>query len=88
MNKSSFKWRTILGLILVYLASWFNLQWIWGILFLIWVIPDLFSGVTFFLEPIEKKENPVLYWLIMISWIVLSLYSFAELIFPELSYYS
>lgn len=86
-NQKSIKWRTILGLILIWLATWFNLQWIWGILFLIWVVPDLMSGVTHFLEPIEKAENPILYWLIMASWLVMCAYSIATLFMPELNYY-
>ena len=86
-GKKSIKWRTILGLIMMYVAMWFNWQWIWGILFLMWVIPDIFSGVTYFIEPVEKKENPVLYWVIIISWILMSLYSMAFLIFPEWKYY-
>jgi len=51
------KWRTVFGLILMYTAIWFNWQWLWGVLFLIWVIPDLLSGVTYFLEPVKKKNS-------------------------------
>ena len=86
-NSSSIKWRTILGLIFIYLAMWFNWQWAWGVLFLLWVIPDLITGVTYFMEPIEKKEHPILYWVIIISWILMSLYSMATLFFPEWKYY-
>jgi len=86
-NVVSTKWRTILGLIVIYIAMWFNWQWVWGILFLLWVIPDLFTGVTYFMEPIEKKETPVLYWIIILSWILMSLYSLAFLVFPDLAYY-
>lgn len=86
-NTTSFKWRTILGLIFIYIAVWFNLQWAWGILFLIWVIPDLITGVTHFMEPIAKKEHPFLYWIIIVSWILMSLYSMATLFIPELAYY-
>jgi len=86
-NSSSFKWRTILGLFCVYIAMWFNWQWAWGILFLLWVIPDMITGVTYFMEPIEKKEHPILYWMIIFSWILMSLYSIASLFFPEWKYY-
>lgn len=82
-NQKPFKWRSILGLILIYLAMWFNWQWAWGILFLFWVIPDLNSGVTHFLEPIEKKENPILFWIIIVSWILMSLLSFLAFFYPE-----
>lgn len=81
------KWRSILGLILVYLAVFFNWQWFWGILFLLWVIPDLITGTTYFMEPISKKENPLLYWLIMGSWILMTVYLIATLFVPELKYY-
>lgn len=86
-NVFSTKWRTILGLIFMYVAMWFNWQWVWGILFLLWVIPDLFTGVTYFMEPIEKTEYPILYWIIILSWILMSLYSLATLFFPDLAYY-
>ena len=77
MNK--IKWRTILGLILVWVATIFNWQWVWGILFLIWIIPDFFTGVTYFIEPITKKDNPLLYWLIIISWVALSVLTVATI---------
>ena len=77
MNK--IKWRTILGLILVWVATILNWQWIWSILFLIWIIPDFFTGVTYFIEPITKKDNPFLYWLIMISWVALSTLTIATI---------
>lgn len=86
-NTNSAKWRSILGLIFIYIAMWFNWQWAWGLLFLLWVIPDLFTGVTYFMEPIDKKDHPILYWIIIISWILMSLYSIATLFFPEMTYY-
>ncbi len=84
---SKIKWRTILGLILMYIAMWFNWQWAWGILFLIWVIPDIYTGNTYFIEYIEKKSSPILYWVIVVSWILMALYSMASLFYPELNNY-
>lgn len=86
-NQKSIKWRSILGLLLMYIAMWYNWQWIWGILFLLWVIPDILSGVTYFIEPIEKSENPILYWIIIISWILMAIYALLPLLVPELKYY-
>ena len=71
---SPYKWRAILGLILVALALFFEADLVWGVLFLLWVIPDLRSGITYFFEPIERDANPFVYWLIMMTWIVLSLW--------------
>lgn len=86
-TQTNFKWRSILGLLLVWLAVWFNWQWVWGILFLLWVVPDIISGVTYFMEPISKYENPILYWIIISSWLLMSAYTIALAAFPEWQYY-
>ena len=86
-NPPAIKWRTIVGLIFFYIAMWFDWQWVWGLLFLLWVIPDLISGVTHFMDPVEKQENPILYWVIMLTWILASLYLMTTLFFPEWKYY-
>ncbi|MEM9419721.1 MAG: VOC family protein [Planctomycetota bacterium] len=72
------KWRTILGLILVYLAVLTETSWVWGVLFLIWVLPDLKTGVTHFIEPVPRRGHPVLYWTIVITWILMSGYMLLE----------
>ncbi|MCL7752148.1 hypothetical protein [Polaribacter sp. Z022] len=74
--KTSLKWRTIIALILMYIALLLNWEWIWGFFLLIWVIPDLKSGTTFFIEPISKNKNPFVFWLIIISWGLMAIYSF------------
>ena len=81
-GSGNFKWRSILGLLLVFCAVFFDWGWIWPILFLLWIIPDLFSGVTFFLEPVYRHENPILFWLIAATWISLSIYPLLELMSP------
>jgi|GEM_PF-1366245 len=73
------KWRTIVGLLLMYAAVGLNWKWIWGILCLYWVIPGIAMGVTYFIEPIERKENPVLFWIISITWVAFSVVMF----FPD-----
>ncbi|MEM7336788.1 MAG: VOC family protein, partial [Chloroflexota bacterium] len=69
---STFKWRAILGLLLVVTAIFLEADWVWGLLFLLWVIPDIRSGVTYFFEPVERQQNPIIYWLIVSTWSVLS----------------
>lgn len=63
----------------MYIAIFMNWDWAWGVLFLFWVVPDLISGNTYFIEPIEKKQSPILYWVIIVSWILLAVYSFSVL---------
>ena len=71
---TSLKWRSIFGLIGIYLIILFEQTWGWGLLFLFWVIPDLKSGTTYFIEPLSRRENPILYWLVVLTWIILSAY--------------
>ncbi|OSY87520.1 hypothetical protein WH52_11240 [Tenacibaculum holothuriorum] len=66
----------LIGVILIFILNW---QWAWGILFLYWVIPDIFRGVTYFIEPVERERNPLLFWSIVISWIIMSLFSLSTL---------
>ncbi|MCG8367172.1 MAG: hypothetical protein MJA27_28025 [Pseudanabaenales cyanobacterium] len=75
-NAGKTKWRTIVGLLLMYVAVALNWQWIWGVLSLYWILPGLFVGVTYFIEPIDRRENPILFWIIAITWIAFSLVMF------------
>ena len=68
------KWRPALALALMILAFWFEWNWAWAVLFAVWVIPDIRSGTTHLLEPVSKKESPVLYWAIMSFWIIVIIY--------------
>ena len=78
----------MIGLVLMYIAVFMDWQWAWGILFLLWVIPDIFSGVTYFVEPIEKDKNPILYWIIIVSWVLMALYALSLLLIDDKQYYS
>ena len=75
-NRKTLKWRTIVGLILMYIAVALNWQWIWGVLSLYWVLPGLYAGVTYFIEPIDRRENPILFWIIALTWIGFSIFMF------------
>jgi len=73
MTAESIKWRSLIGLVAIYLIILFDQSWGWGALFLFWVVPDLKSGKTYFIEPLSRRSNPVLYWW---TWLALSGYSF------------
>ncbi len=67
------RWLTLVALAIVVLAFIFDLNFIWGLLFLFWAGPSLFTGVTFLVEPIHRSENPWLFWTIVSLWLGLSL---------------
>ncbi len=72
MNK--FKIRTVLGLSLLYVSIYLNFTWVWSVLFLVWLIPDVYTGTAYFIEPVKRKSHPVLYWLIIVTWLFLAIY--------------
>lgn len=82
MNTIRKHWISISGLILIYVGIYLDWSWIWGILFLFWVIPAFFTGVTYFLTPVERKSSPILFWLITATWLLLSAYVIAEPFLP------
>ena len=86
MNRKTMKtikWRSIAALILVLTGFFFDLTWLWGLLFLMWVIPDFFSGETFLMERISRKEDPILYWTILVVWLVSSIYLLVDAFVPQ-----
>jgi len=74
----TYRWRAILGLVIVAIAVLSDASWIWGVLFLLWVVPDIRRGSTHFMEHVERRNNPVVYWLIIVTWLTLSIYLLAE----------
>ena len=67
------QWLTIAALVVVVAAVVLNFQWLWGLLFLTWSIPSLFTGVTYLVQPISRDENPWLFWTVVLLWLGSSL---------------
>lgn len=73
---SKYKWKTILGLIVMIIATLKNIPWLWGILFLFWAINDLRNGHTYFIEDVSREEDPILFWVIVTVWFLFAVMSF------------
>lgn len=71
---NNIKYRALLGLILVFITIIWQIDWLWGVFFLIWLIPDLLAKETHFFEQVTRRDNPMTYWAIMFTWLVLSVY--------------
>ncbi len=67
-------WRSMVGLVCVWCAVFFDLELFWGVLFLIWLWPALRTGQADFVEVIDRRSQPVMYWLIVGTWSILSLW--------------
>ena len=71
-STSAFKWKAVLGLAIVWTASITGAVWVWAALFIWWAIVDLWYGETHFFERVTRAGNPLTFWLIVLSWIGLS----------------
>lgn len=72
------KWKSILGLVIIFLGILTEQYWLFGVFFLIWFIMDLRAGATYLFEPISKQKDPALYWVVMATWGVLCVFSFMQ----------
>ena len=72
-SPSTFKWKALLGLIVLWIATLTGAVWVWAALFIWWAILDMWYGETHFLERVTRNDDPVMFWLIVLSWIGLSI---------------
>jgi len=68
------KWKAILALLVIYIAVFMDWDWVWGALFVMWTIPALYSGRTYLVEEVHRDEEPILFWVIVATWFLLSFY--------------
>ncbi|SIO34973.1 hypothetical protein [Halodesulfovibrio marinisediminis] len=76
------RWRTICALVFALLCIIFNWQWGVGVMFLIWVIRDIASGESHFVEVIKRSEELPLYVLVIFTQLFFALF-FLVTDFPQ-----
>ena len=69
------KWKTIAALTLMGFAIYFEWDWFWAVFILLGLIQAISSNEIHFVEAVTKKESPILYWIMVIVWSLLALYS-------------
>ena len=52
------------------IATVLGYQSLWGLLFLFWTVQSYRTGYAFLLSEVTRDEDPVLYWLIQVAWVV------------------
>ncbi len=60
-------------------------QFLWGLLFLYWTIPNFFSGHAFLLSDVTRDDDPILFWAVQIAWVVLGAMLVALDLYPLIS---
>lgn len=69
-----YRGRAIFSLVLIYLSVLTGWYWLWGVLLLYWVANDLLFEQTWLSEVITRRSNPLLYHLILFTWLVFGFY--------------
>ncbi|MBY5978535.1 hypothetical protein KUV39_17930 [Phaeobacter italicus] len=65
------------------LAAVLGLYWVWGLLFLWWLAPSVISGQTALVFEVQRDEDPILFWAVVILWALLGLMMIAASLFPD-----
>jgi len=76
--KRPVKWRTLIGIALVICAIVLDMPILFGLLYIIWAIQEMVYGQAYILENINKHENKVLFWIIVLLWLGCGIYVFAD----------
>ncbi|WP_120631970.1 hypothetical protein [Ruegeria sp. EL01] len=59
-----------------------GLYWVWGLLFLWWLMPSIMTGQTALVSDIIRDQDPVLFWSVAILWAAFGLMMIAASLFP------
>lgn len=72
------KWKSIIGIILIWLGIIFDFPAVFGAFYIVWAIYDIKLGYTsIFMETVYKDENKFLFWVIVLTWIIGGIYVLA-----------
>ncbi len=63
-----------LSLIVIYVASLTGWWWLWGVLLLAWGFTNMLNEETWVSETVRLARNPVLYFLVIITWLTSGFY--------------
>ncbi|SLN33152.1 hypothetical protein [Ruegeria meonggei] len=77
--------RTInyVALPILLVAAVLGLYWVWGALFLWWLVPSIMTGQTALVFDITRDQDPILFWVVAILWAVFGLMMIAASLFPS-----
>ena len=80
---SQSKLPTVVALAVLLVATWMDWQWVWGVFFLYWAVLGIVTGQAFVVRTVDQDENPFLFWLISVTWLVVAALSIFYDLFSE-----
>lgn len=63
-------------------AAVLGLYWVWGLMFLWWLVPSLQSGRAHLITKVSRDEDPILFWAVILLWAAFGLMMIAASLFP------
>ena len=67
------QWPTWVALVALWIFTLAEQFWLFPALFLAWAAYDLVTGQSSFVQRVTRREQPVTYWLVVATWIALSI---------------
>ncbi len=64
------------------IAAVLSQYWIWGLLFLWWLVPSVISGQAALVTEVNRDEDPILFWAVVSLWALFGLMMIAASLFP------
>ena len=65
------------SLVILVVATIFTHYWVWGLLFIFWAAYALKSDNSHLLLPVNKQNEPLLYWAVNLMWLVFGIWYLA-----------
>ncbi|MYB87304.1 MAG: hypothetical protein F4X85_08850 [Acidimicrobiaceae bacterium] len=65
-------WPVWVALAALWLMTLAEQYWIYAVLFLAWAVYDLATGESHFIQRVTRRHEPVTYWLVVSTWILLT----------------
>lgn len=76
------KWPTVVSLVVLVTATWFEWYWVWGLLYLYWAVQSVGVGEAFLVQTVRRDGNPVLFWSVSAMWFILAVLVIVTDLFP------
>jgi len=70
--------------VVLMMSTLLGYQFLWGLLFLYWTIPNFYSGRAFLLSDVTRDNDTILFWAVQFAWVVLGLLLVVGDFFPQL----
>lgn len=65
-------WPTWAALAALWLLTFTGQYWVYPLLFLAWAAYDLATGESSFIQRVTRRAQPVTYWLVVSTWVLLA----------------